>query len=54
MGNLGNRMPSDLLAITSELWWLGTKANRCFLFLFQQRLPSNLEVLLGYVKNANR
>jgi hypothetical protein len=53
MGDLGDRKPSDLLASMLELCPRGHEANKFFLFLFLQRLPAKLRVLLGDDENAD-
>jgi hypothetical protein len=53
MGDLGDRKPSDLLASMLELCPGGQEANKFFLFLFLQRLPAKLCVLLGDDENAD-
>jgi hypothetical protein len=47
MGNLGDRKPSELLAQMLELCPRGQEANEFFLFLFLQRLPKELRIMLG-------
>jgi hypothetical protein len=53
MGDLGDRKPSDLLASMLELCPRGHEASKFFLFLFLQRLPAKLCVLLGDDENAD-
>lgn len=47
MEALGNRKPSDLLHQMLELCPRGQERNEFFLFLFLQRLPSELRIMLG-------
>jgi hypothetical protein len=47
LDNLGARKPSELLAQMLELCPRGQEANEFFLFLFLQRLPKELRIMLG-------
>jgi hypothetical protein len=53
MGDLGDKKPSELLASMLELCPRGHEANKFFLFLFLQRLPAKLRVLLGDDEEAD-
>jgi hypothetical protein len=53
MGDLGDMKQSDLLANMLELCPHGHEANELFLFLFLQRLPAKLCVLLRDDENAD-
>jgi hypothetical protein len=53
MGDLGDKKPSELLASMLELCPRVHEANKFFLFLFLQRLPAKLRVLLGDNEEAD-
>lgn len=53
MGELGDQKPSALLASMLELCPRGQETNKFFLFLFLQRLPAKLRVLLGDDEDAD-
>jgi hypothetical protein len=47
MDSLGGRKPSDLLSEMLELCLTGQETSPFFLFLFLQRLPKELRIMLG-------